>query len=200
MRRSPICRAWTGRSLSFKDPDSPFDVDGCPLAVHTSFAPAQFDGGAPTHCRIAGPSIVLNAMTDRTWFRHSVAVAERSAVVDPRELGHVSRRAPGGCGIRNRRGVDCDARGARCCSARCTGRRSARRRRSNCSGDNQRTNSGFVGRIKGISPQACRAWSRDRTPLNGDRGCSARFGFKRPSGAFRLAAPRWLRNERADCV
>ena len=45
-----------------------------PLVVSEPFMPAAFDGGAPTRCRIAGPSRVLNVMTARGRFRHGVVV------------------------------------------------------------------------------------------------------------------------------
>ena len=59
------------------------DVAGRALPVMAAFAPSAFDGGAVTRCRIAGPSRVLNVMTDRTRFEHRVAIVERSGRVDP---------------------------------------------------------------------------------------------------------------------
>ena len=64
-------------------PGFTLDVDGRSLPVMTQFAPTGFDGGAVTQCRIAGPSRVLNAMTDRTRFRHTVAVVEHSGRIEP---------------------------------------------------------------------------------------------------------------------
>ena len=58
-------------------------VDGRPLPVLSRFMPTDFDGGAVTHCRIAGPSRVLNVMTDRARYRHRVVMTERSGRVDP---------------------------------------------------------------------------------------------------------------------
>lgn len=56
-------------------PGFTLDIAGRPpLEVHTPFVPAAFDGGAPTRCRIAGPSRVLNVMTARDRFRHGVAI------------------------------------------------------------------------------------------------------------------------------
>lgn len=64
-------------------PGFTLDVDQQPLAVMSKFTPAAFDGGAVTQCRIAGASRVFNVMTDRTRFRHAVAIVDRSGRVDP---------------------------------------------------------------------------------------------------------------------
>lgn len=64
-------------------PGFTLDVAGHPLVVDRRFAPAQFDGGASTQCRIAGPSRVLNVMTDRARFTHEVAVTTSSGSLDP---------------------------------------------------------------------------------------------------------------------
>ncbi len=64
-------------------PGCTLHVEGRPLPVLARFMPTAFDGGASTHCRIAGPSRVLNVMTDRTRYRHSVAIVDRSDRVDP---------------------------------------------------------------------------------------------------------------------
>ena len=64
-------------------PGCTLDVAGQPLPVTAPFQPNAFDGGAVTHCRIAGPSRVLNVMTDRTRYRHHVAITDRSTRVDP---------------------------------------------------------------------------------------------------------------------
>ena len=45
-----------------------------PLVVQGPFQPAPFDGGAPTTCRITGPSRVLNVMTARDRFRHRITI------------------------------------------------------------------------------------------------------------------------------
>ncbi len=63
-------------------PGCTLHVEGRPLPVLARFMPTSFDGGAVTQCRIAGPSRVLNAMTDRTRFRHAVAVTDRSGPVE----------------------------------------------------------------------------------------------------------------------
>jgi len=47
--------------------------------------PTQFDGGWPVRCHIEGPCLVLNCMTDRTRWRHDVAVY---AAGDPQPPGH----------------------------------------------------------------------------------------------------------------
>lgn len=64
-------------------PGFTLDVDGRPLPVTDRFTPTAFDGGAVTRCRIEGPSRVMNVMTNRTRFRHDVAIVDRSARVDP---------------------------------------------------------------------------------------------------------------------
>ena len=64
-------------------PGCTLDVAGQPLPVTATFQPNAFDGGAVTHCRIEGPSRVLNVMTDRTRYRHGVAIVDGSGRVDP---------------------------------------------------------------------------------------------------------------------
>ena len=55
-----------------------FTLDFAPpnpaLVVTTKHTPNPFDGGWPTQCRILGPCLVLNAMCDRSQWRHSVQV------------------------------------------------------------------------------------------------------------------------------
>ena len=55
-----------------------FTLDFAPpnpaLVVTTKHVPGPFDGGWPTECRILGPCLVLNAMCDRSQWRHSVQV------------------------------------------------------------------------------------------------------------------------------
>ena len=52
-------------------PGFTLDIAGRPpLVADAPFHPAAFDGGAPTQCRITGPSRVLNVMTDRGRFTH----------------------------------------------------------------------------------------------------------------------------------
>ena len=64
-------------------PGFTLEVDGDVLPVTSSFVPTRFDGGAETNCRIAGPCRVLNAMTDRTRFRHAVTILDASRTIDP---------------------------------------------------------------------------------------------------------------------
>ncbi len=64
-------------------PGFTLDVDGRPLPVMVSYVPTAFDGGAETLCRVAGPSRVLNAMTDRARYRHAVAILDRPGRIDP---------------------------------------------------------------------------------------------------------------------
>lgn len=59
------------------------DVETVAMPVMTPFVPTHFDGGADTLCRVVGPCRVLNAMTDRTRFRHAVTILDRSQRVDP---------------------------------------------------------------------------------------------------------------------
>ncbi len=44
------------------------------LVVTRPHMPRPFDGGWPTQCRILGPCLVLNAMCDRSRWRHSVTM------------------------------------------------------------------------------------------------------------------------------
>lgn len=64
-------------------PGFTLDVGGRPLPLMAKFAPTAFDGGAVTHCAIAGPSRVLNVMTDRARYRHEVSILDRGGRVDP---------------------------------------------------------------------------------------------------------------------
>jgi hypothetical protein len=58
------------------------------LDVRTPHAPRPFDGGRTAHCRVPdGPCIVLNAMTARATWSHSVSVAPAAVLAAP---------APGG--------------------------------------------------------------------------------------------------------
>lgn len=53
------------------------------LRVTEPFRPAAFDGGWPAHCTLAsGPGLVLNAMTLRAQFRHSVTVFQADATAE----------------------------------------------------------------------------------------------------------------------
>jgi environmental stress-induced protein Ves len=62
-----------------------FTLDGAggPLVVDTPFAPARFDGGATTQCRVVAPCRVLNVMTARTALWHSVAIIPAAGAVAP---------------------------------------------------------------------------------------------------------------------
>lgn len=64
-------------------PGFTLDVAGQALPVATRFEPTRFDGGALTTCAIAGPSRVLNAMTARARFRHTVSIVDRAGQIDP---------------------------------------------------------------------------------------------------------------------
>ena len=64
-------------------PGFTLDVAGQALPVATPFMPTRFDGGATTTCAIAGPSRVLNVMTRRGAFRHSVVILDRSGPIVP---------------------------------------------------------------------------------------------------------------------
>jgi environmental stress-induced protein Ves len=58
-------------------------ADGTPAIVaRTPHQPHRFDGGRPTQCRIAGPSLVLNAMTDRASHTHRVTIATGPATAN----------------------------------------------------------------------------------------------------------------------
>jgi len=58
------------------------------LDVQIPYAPRPFDGGRTAYCRVPdGPCIVLNAMTARATWTHSVSVAPAAALAAP---------APGG--------------------------------------------------------------------------------------------------------
>ena len=46
-----------------------------PLVAGERWVPRFFDGGLPARCCIEGPCLVLNAMTERAAWRHSVEIA-----------------------------------------------------------------------------------------------------------------------------
>ena len=73
----------TDRTITLvQGPGFTLDIASRPaLVVDTPFQPAAFDGGAPTQCRIAGPSRVLNVMTERARLRHSVSIQPASDIV-----------------------------------------------------------------------------------------------------------------------
>jgi environmental stress-induced protein Ves len=56
------------------------------LRVDTLYRPTSFDGGWETECHLLGePCMVLNAMTARTGYRHSVTIVDvgNTPTVDP---------------------------------------------------------------------------------------------------------------------
>ena len=58
-----------------RGPGFTLDIAGQPsIAAHTPFVPKAFEGGAATHCRIAGPSRVLNVMTASERLHHDVSI------------------------------------------------------------------------------------------------------------------------------
>ena len=57
-----------------------FDA-GRSLTVTTPFVPTPFDGGWPAFCRIAGPSRVLNVITQRDRLAHSFVVTDATGAV-----------------------------------------------------------------------------------------------------------------------
>ncbi|MGI4811477.1 MAG: HutD/Ves family protein [Janthinobacterium lividum] len=72
------------RTITLIDgPGFTLDVAGQALPVPTLFVPTLFDGGATTTCAITGPSRVLNVMTKRGAFRHSVTILDRSDSIVP---------------------------------------------------------------------------------------------------------------------
>ncbi len=54
---------------------------GAELVVDQPRVPTAFDGGAAAQCRVRGPCLVLNAMTPRDRFLHSVEVGAPGEVV-----------------------------------------------------------------------------------------------------------------------
>ena len=64
-------------------PGFTLDIEGRLLPVAQKFVPAAFDGGAITHCAIAGLSRVLNVMTGRARYRHDVSILDCAGRVDP---------------------------------------------------------------------------------------------------------------------
>ena len=51
------------------------------LRVADKFRPSAFDGGWPTQCTLlAGPCLVLNAMTARSRYHHAVTISSADAV------------------------------------------------------------------------------------------------------------------------
>ena len=62
-----------------------FGPGGDDLRVAVPALPTPFDGGWRVRCRIEGPCLVLNCMTERARFRHDVAVY---AAGDAQPPGH----------------------------------------------------------------------------------------------------------------
>lgn len=60
-------------------PGFTLDIAGAPLVMDRLFVPGAFDGGAQTACRVRGPCRVLNVMTARGRFRHTVEVGGGAA-------------------------------------------------------------------------------------------------------------------------
>lgn len=59
-----------------------------PLAARKLYAPCSFDGGWMAACRVpAGPCMVLNAMTARATWTHSVTIASHTALAAPTSGG-----------------------------------------------------------------------------------------------------------------
>ncbi len=53
-------------------------ADGTRLVVDAPHRPMRFDGGWPCRCRLlAGPCVVLNAISERARWSHAVAVVDR---------------------------------------------------------------------------------------------------------------------------
>lgn len=65
-------------------------IAGHPLPVTTRYVPADFDGGQPTECRIAGPSRVLNVVTDRARLCHAITITRPVAATTLETAGCVA--------------------------------------------------------------------------------------------------------------
>ena len=89
--------AWLDADVSFSDltgndrtitlvegPGFTLDFQDRPaLHVAAPFRPAPFDGGWPARCTLlGGAGLVLNAMTARARYRHTVAVLQADAMAD----------------------------------------------------------------------------------------------------------------------
>ncbi len=57
------------------------------LAVRSPHVPGRFDGGWPTHCRILGRCLVLNAITTRGQWRHDVQILNRPTSLPAQPAG-----------------------------------------------------------------------------------------------------------------
>ncbi len=63
------------RTITLVDgPGFALDFVGRELLVTRRHEPAPFDGGAAAQCRVRGPCVVLNAMTERATYVHSVRI------------------------------------------------------------------------------------------------------------------------------
>jgi len=72
-----------GFVLEFAPAQSPTQP---PLVVDAPFRPTPFDGGRAARCRLpGGPCLVLNAMTRRDRFRHTVSIATTRTPLPPVE-------------------------------------------------------------------------------------------------------------------
>ena len=54
-----------------------------PLTVRSQHVPGAFDGGWPAFCRILGPCLVLNAISERSTWRHDVRILTRPTHLPP---------------------------------------------------------------------------------------------------------------------
>ena len=72
------------RTITLVDgPGFTLELAGQPdLVVYRPFHPSRFDGGVATQCRTRGPSRVLNVMTARDRFRHTITVAAGPVQLD----------------------------------------------------------------------------------------------------------------------
>lgn len=61
-----------------------------PLVVRSPHVPSRFDGGWPTQCRILGPCLVLNAISDRRRWVHDVRILTRPTTVPAHPAGTVA--------------------------------------------------------------------------------------------------------------
>ena len=83
-----VSYAWLDQDAPFSDyqgidrttilvagPGFTLDIAGRPPLVASSpFTSLAYDGGSKTHCRVAGPSRVLNVMTARGRFAHAIEI------------------------------------------------------------------------------------------------------------------------------
>ena len=88
-----------------------FGLAHAPLAARKPYAPCVFDGGWTAECRVPdGPCMVLNAMTARATWTHSVTVAPPAELAPPMPGGAVFLVVlEGSVAIEGQRGGPCDA-------------------------------------------------------------------------------------------